>query len=295
MSYYASAGERYRDAIAEALRDGGRVVDLHVEQRDDPVVRTLVALPDGTLEPHELVAAERVAPTIVDLAPAIGWDEREAHDRDGVSFAGHEPLRPLLDHPADPAAWTVPVDGDDAYDVAVGPIHAGVIESGHFRFHVVGERILHVDARLFHKHRGLERLAEGRAPGDALRVVERACAACSVSNALAYCRACEDALGVTAGPALDRVRDLLLELERTWSHLNDVAAVCAGVGFAAGNQLFAALTDRARELNARVGGHRFLRGTVTVGASTLALDPDDARRARLRPDAPHLVARAGVS
>ena len=166
------------------------------------MVRTLVALPDGTLEPHDLVAAERLAPTIVDLAPAIGWDEREAHDRDGIRFAGHAPLRPLLDHPADPAVWTIPVDGDDAYDVAVGPIHAGVIESGHFRFHVVGERILLVDARLFHKHRGLERLAEGRSPDDALPVVERACAACSVSNALAYCRACEDALGVTAGPAL---------------------------------------------------------------------------------------------
>ena len=72
-------------------------------------------------------------PSIVDLAPAAGWDEREAHDLHGVDFAGHEPLRPLVDHDLRLDRWTVPVRGHDAYQVAVGPIHAGVIESGHFR------------------------------------------------------------------------------------------------------------------------------------------------------------------
>ena len=100
-------------------------------------------------------------PTIVDLAPAAGWDEREAHDLYGVRFDGHEPLRPLVDHDAGLGRFVTHVHGADAYQVAVGPIHAGVIESGHFRFHVVGDLILHVDARLFYKHRGLERAAEG--------------------------------------------------------------------------------------------------------------------------------------
>ena len=111
------------------------------------------------------------APTIVDIAPAAGWDEREAHDLYGVRFDGHEPLRPLVDHDLVLSHWMVPVRGEDAYQVAVGPIHAGVIESGHFRFHVVGDRILHLDARLFYKHRGLERAAEGStlADGAALR------------------------------------------------------------------------------------------------------------------------------
>ena len=102
-------------------------------------------------------------PSIVDLAPAAGWDEREAHDLYGVRFDGHEPLRPLVDHDLDARrAGRCRVRGNDAYQVAVGPIHAGVIESGHFRFHVVGDRILHLDARLFYKHRGLERAAEGK-------------------------------------------------------------------------------------------------------------------------------------
>ena len=231
------------------------------------------------------MAAERVAPTIVDLAPAIGWDEREAHDRDGMRFAGHEPLRPLLDHPADPAAWTVPVDGDDAYDVAVGPIHAGVIESGHFRFHVVGERILHLDARLFYKHRGLERLAEGRSPDDGLALWSApARPAPSATRSRTAARARPRSGDGRAG-ARPRARPAA-RAGATWSHLNDIAAVCAGVGFAAGNQLFAALTDRARELNARVGGHRFLRGTVAVGAERAG-----ARRGR-RPAGARGAARA---
>ena len=76
-----------------------------------------------------------------------------------------------------------PSHGDDVHQVAVGPIHAGVIESGHFRFHVVGERILAMDPRLFYKHRGLEQAAEGAdVAGGARASPQRACAACAVAN-----------------------------------------------------------------------------------------------------------------
>ena len=223
------------------------------------------------------------APSIVDLAPAAGWDEREAHDLHGVRFAGHEPLRPLVDHTPGRERW-VPVRGDDAYQVAVGPIHAGVIESGHFRFHVVGDRILHLDARLFYKHRGLERAAEGKTLDEGLAYASRACAACAVTNGVAYAHACEDALGLVPTAELARARTILLELERMWSHFNDIAAVCAGVGLAAGNSSFAALTERARRLNAALTGHRFLFGSVRVGGSALVLGPTPSeRRARRSP------------
>ncbi|HEU5320346.1 MAG TPA: TSUP family transporter, partial [Methylomirabilota bacterium] len=159
---------------------------------------------------------------------------REARDLHGVTFAGHSPHRPLVHHPADLAAWTTPVHGEDVHQVAVGPIHAGVIESGHFRFHLVGERILKLDPRLFHKHRGLERAAEGRTPFQARAVVQRACAACAVTNGVAYAQAVEQALGLWPDDDLRRMRTLLLELERLYNHLNDIGAVCAGVGLAAG-------------------------------------------------------------
>ncbi len=259
----------YRARVAEALAGGRRFAGLYATASD---VRTLLVDPQGETHIESVGVADGAVPSIVDLAPAAGWDEREAHDLYGVVFDGHEPLRPLADHDLRLERWTVPVHGHDAYQVAVGPIHAGVIESGHFRFHVVGDRILHLDARLFYKHRGLERAAEGRTLAGGLAYAGRACAACAVANTVAYAQACESALGLVATPQLARVRTILLELERTWNHLNDIAAVCAGVGLAAGNSRFAALTERARHLNAVLAGHRFLFGTVRVGGSDLVLD-----------------------
>ena len=224
--------------------------------------------------------ADGAVPSIVDLIPAAGWDEREAYDLYGIHFDGHEPLRPLVDHDLDLASWTVSVHGHGPYQIAVGPIHAGVIESGHFRFHVVGEKILHLDARLFYKHRGLERAAEGSTLDDGLRFVSRACAACAVTNGVAYAQAVEEARGLRAGQELARVRTVLLELERVWSHLNDISAVCAGTGLAAGAQRFAGLTERARRLNECLTGHRFLFGSVAVGGSRLSLDDETVVAAR---------------
>ncbi|HET8894066.1 MAG TPA: NADH-quinone oxidoreductase subunit C [Gaiellaceae bacterium] len=259
----------YRDRIATALEEGCRLAGLYT---NGAVVRSVLVAPDGAVRLESVdVQGERV-PTIVDLAPAGAWDEREAADLYGVRFDGHEPLRPLVAHDLDLQHWTVPVHGDDAYQVAVGPIHAGVIESGHFRFHVVGDKILHLDARLFYKHRGLERAAEGRSLAEGRAYVQRACAACAVSNSVAYAHACEEVLGLQPGAELARARTVLLELERAWNHLNDIAAVCAGAGLAAGNTFFAALTERARRLNERLTGHRFLFDSVQVGGSALALD-----------------------
>jgi Ni,Fe-hydrogenase III large subunit len=218
--------------------------------------------------------------TLIDLFAAAGQDEREAHDSYGLRFDGHEPLRPLLEHPVEPEAWTVPVESHDPYQVAVGPIHAGVIESGHFRFTVVGERILHLDLRMFYKHRGLQIAAEGHSLAEGLRYAQRACAACAVTNTVAYAQACESALGLAPDRHLRRARTLLLELERLYNHLNDISAICAGVGFAPGSMAFAAFKERAQRLNQRLAGHRFLFNTVTLAASTLRIGEADARAAR---------------
>lgn len=218
--------------------------------------------------------------SIVDLAPGADWDEREAHDGYGLDFDGHEPMRPLLVHDDDLETWTVPVTGEGVHQVAVGPIHAGVIESGHFRFHVVGERILALDPRLFYKHRGLERAAEGALVADGLAYALRACGACAVTNSVAYAQASEMAQGLVATRPMRRARTVLLELERLYNHLHDIAAICAGVGFAAGNMAFAALKERALRLNAQIGGHRFLFGTVSVGLNEFELGGVELQRAR---------------
>jgi Ni,Fe-hydrogenase III large subunit len=284
--------DSYRGRVQEALSEGWRFGGLHAAEQGG-VVRALLIDRSGGTRLETAVTGNGECSSIVDLAPAAGWDEREAHDLYGVRFAGHEPLRPLLVHDLDLRDWTVPVQGDDPYQIAVGPIHAGVIESGHFRFHVVGDRILQLDTRLFYKHRGLERAAEGEALDRGIAYAARACAACAVANTLAYAHACEHALGLESSSELARVRTSLLELERTWSHLNDIAAVCSGVGFAAGGNQFASLTEQARRLNAELTGHRFLFGTVRVGGSDLELGRDAVGSARGRLDGLRKEFRAG--
>jgi Ni,Fe-hydrogenase III large subunit len=223
--------------------------------------------------------ADRVE-TIVDLIEAADWDEREAHDQDGLRFRGHTPLRALVAHPEH--GWTTPVTGDGVHEVAVGPIHAGVIESGHFRFHTVGDRVLALDPRLFYKHRGLERAALGHSVDDALAYAQRACAACAAANTVAYAQAVEDALGLWPDRDLRVARTLLLELERLYNHLHDIGALCAGVGFAPGTMAFAALKERAQRVNAQLAGHRFLFGTVAIGRGALSVESPAAARGALR-------------
>ncbi|MGE5828977.1 MAG: NADH-quinone oxidoreductase subunit C, partial [Micromonosporaceae bacterium] len=278
VEFVEAAPAEYRTQIARAEAGGYRFGGLYASDAG-AVVRTILAAPDSQLRLISTRTDDGATSSIVDIFPAAGWDEREAADLYRVGFAGHEPLRPLVRR-SDVGAWTVPVTGSGPYQVAVGPIHAGIIESGHFRFHVVGDRILHLDAQLFYKHRGLERAAEGHDLAASQRYLGRACAACSVANTVAYAHACEDVLGLAESAELSRVRTLLLELERTWSHLNDIAAICAGVGLAAGNHRFLALTERARRLNAALTGHRFLFDTVRIGGSDLVIDADQVAAAR---------------
>jgi Ni,Fe-hydrogenase III large subunit len=275
------AATGWRTACLAAHRNGERFEGLFATTGDGETVE-LRALFSSPAETRLIVCQplNRGVETLVDAIPAAAWDEREAHDLHDVRFVGHEPMRPLLDHDAPLAAWTVPTIGRDTHEVAVGPVHAGVIESGHFRFHVVGERVLHLDVRLFYKRRGLEAAAAGHPLATSLTYVQRACAACAVSNSVAYAQACEQALGLAPDRELARARTLLLELERVYNHLHDISAICAGVGFAAGTIAYATMKERAQRLNERLTGHRFLFHTVRVGTSDQTLDTETVARAR---------------
>ncbi len=262
----AQAGGRFCGLFAGGSPEGLQANCVFAHAGQDHVVRARA--PAGEID------------TLIDLFAAAEWDEREAHDSYGLRFDGHKPLRPLIDHSDQPEVWTVPIHGHEAYRVAVGPIHAGVIESGHFRFTVVGERILHLDLRLFYKHRGLQVAAEKRSLADGLRYAQRACAACAVTNTVAYAQACESALGIAPDRQLRHARTLLLELERLYNHLNDISAICAGVGFAPGAMAFAAFKERAQQLNQRLAGHRFLFDTIALAAGRLRIGQAAAHTAR---------------
>ncbi len=270
-----------RTTIEQALDGGERFAAGWATTRDGlPSWRVLLAR-DSAARILATTPPAGEIDSIIELAEAADWDEREAHDLYGLGFDGHEPMRALVNHTDDLSQWTTPAHGPNVHDIAVGPIHAGIIESGHFRFHAVGERILMVDLRLFYKHRGLEHAAEGLPPEQALAYVHRACAACSVTNTVAFAQAVEDASGLLPDRDLRVNRTVLLELERVYNHLNDISAVCAGVGFAPGTEEFAALKDRTQNAIAAAAGHRFLFGTVAVAGGGTELDAAAADKLRM--------------
>ena len=150
-------------------------------------------------------------PSLTTLLPAAAWYERELHDMFGFIPEGHPDLRPLVLHESFPEGFhplrkEVAVDcqchghreyemmtssGEGLFEVPVGPIHAGIIEPGHFRFSQAGEAMLQLDAKLFFTHRGLEKALEGKTPSEAMTIIERICGACSVANTLSFCQAVE--------------------------------------------------------------------------------------------------------
>ncbi len=220
---------------------------------------------------------------IVDLFPAAGWDEREAHDLPWRAFQrARADARPWWSTRSDPAAWTVPVRGHDSYQVAVGPIHAGVIESGHFRFHRRGgAHPAPRPAPVLQAPRPASAPPRHRPLADGLRYAQRACAACAVTNTVAYAQACEAALGL----APDREpAPGAHAATRAGAPLQPPATTSPRSAPASASPPARWHSRRSRSAHndstQRLTGHRFLFDTVALGASTLRIA---ARRTRALP------------
>ena len=235
-------------------------------------------------------------PTLAGVSYPAGRFEREMRDLYGIVPREHpQPYRlvrhghwPTSYHPmlsdADPApdfggSAGFPFDevtGKGVYEIPVGPVHAGLIEPGHFRFSVVGETIVRMYQRLYFVHRGVEKLFEGRAVADGLPLAERISGDTAIGHSLAYAMAVEDALGIEV-PERDRlVRALLLECERLYNHVNDLGAIVNDTGFGIVNQHAGRLREALLRHNARLTGHRLLRGAIRIGGADLLSAPDVA-------------------
>jgi Ni,Fe-hydrogenase III large subunit/Ni,Fe-hydrogenase III component G len=235
-------------------------------------------------------------PSLTTSIPAANWHEREMRDLFGIIPVGHPDPRPLVVHDGWPhgvfplrksfdVSQHLPVEtaeefphvvaeGEGVCEIPVGPIHAGIIEPGHFRFTSVGETVLHLDARLFYTHRGMEKRMEGRLPLDACSLVERICGTCSVAHGLGFCEAIEQIAGVTAPRRARLIRGIALELERLYNHAGDIGNICAGAAFHYGTAAGSRLKERLQQLNEQLAGNRFLRGLVTPGGVRLDLSQD---------------------
>lgn len=240
----------------------------------------------------QIAEDDPIFPSVTPDLPAANWYEREVKDLLGLRPQGHPDPRPLVLHgdwPEDehplrkdfPLHRQVPrvqtresfmqYDGEGVTEIPVGPIHAGIIEPGHFRFGAVGDTILHLDARLFYTHRGLEKASEGLPLRKALFLAERICGVCNVSHAVSFAQAVESIGGVEIPERAQFLRSLFLELERLYNHIGDVGNLCAGFGFALGSSQGARLREELLRLNERISGHRYLRGVTDLGGVRIDL------------------------
>lgn len=157
------------------------------------------------------------------------------------------------------------IEGEGIYEITVGPVHAGIIEPGHFRFSVEGETIVNLESRMYFVHKGIEELFENKSLPQAVELAERISGDSSVAHALAFCQAIESLAGVTIPPRAAYLRVVLLELERLYNHIADVGAICTDTGFAVANMHTLRLREDILRLNARLTGHRLLRGMLVAG------------------------------
>jgi len=237
---------------------------------------------------HASTRLEAEQPELPSLAPfhyPASRFEREIRDLFGISVVGHPDPRPLVKHgfwpdhyyplrkdangreftdDGQPFPFT-PVGGEGVYEIPVGPVHAGVIEPGHFRFSVMGETIIDMKSRLYFTHKGTEKLFEGRDPVDGVELAERVSGDTSVGHALAYCQAVEAATGVDVPLRAQYLRVILLELERLYNHIADFGAIANDTGFSVAHAHCYRIREQLLRLNKELTGSRLLRGVLCPG------------------------------
>ena len=185
--------------------------------------------------------------------------------------------------PGDPHYAFVTVEGDGVHEIPVGPVHAGTIEPGHFRFSIVGERVLRLEQRLGYKHKGIEKRFESMSLAEGARLAGRVSGDSTVAFAWAYAMACEAMSGGRPSTRALRLRALLLERERIANHLGDLGFIGNDGGLAVGLAQFSRLKEDLLRSNAALFGHRYLMDCIVPGG--VVADIDAAGRERLLAEA----------
>lgn len=213
-------------------------------------------------------------------APAIRL-ERTARDLYGLTPEGLPDTRPWLDHGANPTAYRfLPVEGEDLHQVPVGPVHAGVIEPGHFRFTCDGETVVRLEARLGYTHKGTEALMAGAPIASAAKLAGRVSGDSTVAYAIAFARAVESALKFAPPVRAIWLRALMAEMERLANHLGDVGAICNDAAFNLMLAHCAMLRERVLRVAQRCFGHRLMMDRIVPGGLDLDLSCESAEMIR---------------
>ncbi len=300
---------------AAALLETGHRLAMISCQDDGDELRVVYTFNSGRGQLAELVVrvpgTDPWIPSIAGLSYPAGNFEREMRDLYGLRPVGHPQPHRLVRHGHWPRGWYpmrhdasdspvfepdaesfpfLEVEGPGIYEIAVGPIHAGIIDPGHFRFSVIGETIIRMEARQWYMHRGIEKLFEGRTPEGGIELAEAIAGDTAVGHSLAYVMAVEDALQLEVSESHRLQRALLLELERLYNHVTDLGALAVDAGFGIIGSHAGSLREALLRINKQVTGHRLLRGALTVGGTALRALPDPVEIARIAAGVAELVA-----
>lgn len=225
--------------------------------------------------------------SITSEIPAANLYEREIRDLFGIQFDGHPDEREFVFHGNWPSALHplkkdfkasekpefVPreekflrIEGAGVFEIPVGPVHAGIIEPGHFRFSVAGEPIINLEAKLYYVHKGIEKLSENSTFEKVLFISERISGDETVANSLAYCLALEKIAGLEGVPErAEYTRTILCELERVYNHLGDIAGICIDVAYSFAAYQFNMMRRWCMIWNEEITGSRYLRSSIRPG------------------------------
>ncbi|MDE2078848.1 MAG: NADH-quinone oxidoreductase subunit C [Patescibacteria group bacterium] len=300
---FAVSAEQVIDVCRTLYRDRGLelktifAADERAEKRGF-VIRYVFGAPnEGFVVPFLSLAKAESFPSVAPFIHEASLYERKIRTFFGLVPEGHPDLRPLILHehwPADlfplrkdfregtrpkAAHGSYPffkVEGEGVYEIPVGPVHAGIIEPGHFRFSVVGEEIVRLEAKLGYVHKGIEKLFESSDAPGAVKLAERVSGDTSFTHALAFCQALETLSGIDVPERAKYLRVIFSELERLANHLNDIGFIMLDTGFSFGGANGARLRELVMRTHERLSGSRYLRGVAAVGGVAVDIAPEAA-------------------